>query len=142
MERTFSIIKPDGVKRDLIGQILAKIEGSGLKIIAGKLIHMTRKQAEQFYAVHAQRPFFGELCDYMSSGPVFVSVLEGKNAVLAYRDLMGATDPAKSGKGTIRAEFGVSIGENTVHGSDSIDNAKVEIGLFFSGIELVNTNTL
>lgn len=142
MERTFSIIKPDGVKRNLIGKILTKMEDSGLKVIACKLVHMSRKQAEQFYAVHAQRPFFGELCEYMTSGPVLVSVLEGKNAVAAYRDLMGATDPAKANKGTIRAEFGVNIGENTVHGSDSLDNAKVEIAHFFAGIELVNTNTL
>ena len=142
MERTFSIIKPDGVKRDLIGKILTKMEGAGLKIVACKLIHMSRKQAEQFYAVHAQRPFFGELCEYMTSGPVVVSVLEGKNAVAAYRDLMGATDPAKANKGTIRADFGVNIGENTAHGSDSIENAKVEIAHFFSGTELVNTNTL
>lgn len=142
MERTFSIIKPDGVRRNLVGKILAMIEGSGLKIVACKLIHMSKKQAEQFYAVHAQRPFYGELCEYMSSGPVVVSVLEGNNAVLAYRDLMGATDPAKAAKGTIRAEHGVSIGENTAHGSDSLDNAKVEIAHFFSGIELVNTNKL
>lgn len=142
MERTFSIIKPDGIKRDLVGKILAKIEDSGLKIVACKLIHMSRKQAEQFYAVHAQRPFFGELCEYMTSGPVLVSVLEGKNAVLAYRDLMGATDPAKANKGTIRGDFGLNIGENTAHGSDSLENAKIEIAHFFSGIELVNTNSL
>jgi nucleoside-diphosphate kinase len=140
MERTFSIIKPDGVKRNLIGKILAKIEGADLKIVATKLIHMSRRQAEEFYAVHSQRPFFGELCDYMTSGPVVVSVLEGKNAVAAYRELMGATDPAKAEKGTIRAEFGVSIGENTAHGSDSLENAKIEIAHFFSGSELVNTN--
>ncbi|MES2614265.1 MAG: nucleoside-diphosphate kinase [Bdellovibrionota bacterium] len=140
MERTFSIIKPDGVKRNLIGKVLSKMEGAGLKVIACKLVHMSRRQAEQFYAVHAQRPFFGELCEYMISGPVLVSVLEGKNAVNAYRDLMGATDPAKAEKGTIRAEFGLSIGENTAHGSDSVENAKVEIAHFFAGIELVNSN--
>ncbi len=142
MEKTFSIIKPDGVKRNLIGKILAKMEGANLKIVACKLIHMTRHQAEQFYAVHAQRPFFNELCEYMTSGPVVVSVLEGKNAVAAYRDLMGATDPAKAEKGTIRADFGVSIGENTAHGSDSLENAKNEISHFFAGTELVNCNKL
>lgn len=138
MERTFSIIKPDGVKRNLVGKILAKMEGADLKIVATKMIHMSRREAEQFYAVHSSRPFFGELCDYMTSGPVVVSVLEGKNAVVAYRELMGATDPAKANKGTIRSEFGVSIGENTVHGSDSLENANIEIAYFFSGTELVN----
>ncbi len=138
MERTFSIIKPDGVKRNLVGKILAKMEGADLKIVATKMIHMSRREAEQFYAVHSARPFFGELCDYMTSGPVVVSVLEGKNAVVAYRELMGATDPAKANKGTIRSEFGVSIGENTVHGSDSLENANIEIAYFFSGTELVN----
>lgn len=142
MERTFSIVKPDGVKRNLIGQILAKMEAADLKVVATKLVHMTRKQAEQFYAVHSARPFFGELCEYMTSGPVLVSVLEGKNAVTAYRELMGATDPSKATKGTIRAEFGVSIGENTVHGSDSLENAKIEIAHFFSGIEIVNSNNV
>ena len=131
MERTFSIIKPDGVKRDLIGKILTKMEGAGLKIVACKLIHMSRKQAEQFYAVHAQRPFFGELCEYMTSGPVVVSVLEGKNAVAAYRDLMGATNPKEALPGTIRADFAESIDANAVHGSDSLDNAKIEIKYFF-----------
>ena len=139
MERTFSIIKPDGIKRNLIGQILSKIECSDLKIVATKMIHMSRREAEQFYAVHSARPFFGELCDYMTSGPVVVSVLEGKNAVMAYRDLMGATDPAKAAKGTIRAEFGLNIGENTVHGSDSLENAAIEVSYFFSGTELVNS---
>ena len=138
MERTFSIIKPDGVKRNLVGKILAKMEGADLKIVATKMIHMSRREAEQFYAVHSSRPFFGELCDYMTSGPVVVSVLEGKNAVVAYRELMGATDPAKANKGTIRSEFGVSIGENTVQGSDSLENANIEIAYLFSGTELVN----
>ncbi|MGY3803025.1 nucleoside-diphosphate kinase [Pigmentibacter ruber] len=138
MERTFSIIKPDGVKRNLIGKILAKMENADLKIVSTKMIHMSRREAEQFYSVHSARPFFGELCDYMTSGPVVVSVLEGKNAVAAYRELMGATDPAKAAKGTIRSEFGVSIGENTVHGSDSLENANIEISYFFSGTELVN----
>ena len=138
MERTFSIIKPDGVKRNLVGKILAKIESSDLKIVATKMIHMSRREAEQFYSVHSARPFFGELCGYMTSGPVLVSVLEGKNAVVAYRELMGATDPAKAAKGTIRSEFGLSIGENTVHGSDSLENAAIEVAYFFSGTELVN----
>lgn len=139
MQKTFSIIKPDGVKRNLIGKILAKIEDSGLRVVATKTLHMTRAQAEHFYAVHASRSFFGELCDYMSSGPVVVSVLEGENAVENYRKLMGATDPAKADKGTIRAEFALNVGENTVHGSDSEENAKIEISCFFSQIELVNS---
>lgn len=139
MERTFSIIKPDGVKRNLIGKILSKMEGADLKIVSTKMIHMSRREAEQFYSVHSARPFFRELCDYMTSGPVVVSVLEGKNAVTAYRELMGATDPAKASKGTIRAEFGLSIGENTVHGSDSFENAAIEVAYFFSGTELVNS---
>lgn len=139
MERTFSIIKPDGVKRNLIGKILSKMEGADLKIVSTKMIHMSRREAEQFYAVHSERPFFGELCEYMTSGAVVVSVLEGKNAVVAYRELMGATDPSKAAKGTIRAEFGVSISENTVHGSDSLENARKEVAYFFSGTELVNS---
>jgi nucleoside-diphosphate kinase len=138
MEKTFSIIKPDGVKRNCIGNIVAKIEAADLKIVATKMIHMSKREAEQFYAVHSDRPFFGELCDYMTSWPVVVSVLEGKNAVASYRDLMGATEPAKAAKGTIRSEFGLSIGENTVHGSDSLENAAIEISYFFSGTELVN----
>ncbi|WP_186646795.1 nucleoside-diphosphate kinase [Fluviispira vulneris] len=139
MERTFSIIKPDGVKRNIIGKILTKIEESGLRIVATKTMHMSRREAEQFYAVHSARPFFGELCEYMTSGPVVVSVLEGANAVSAYRELMGATDPSKANKGTIRADFGLSIGENTVHGSDSLENAAIEVAYFFSGTELVNS---
>ncbi len=139
MERTFSIIKPDGVKRNLIGKILSKMEGADLKIVSTKMIHMSRREAEQFYAVHSERPFFGELCEYMTSGTVVVSVLEGKNAVSVYRELMGATDPSKAAKGTIRAEFGLSISENTVHGSDSIENARKEVAYFFSGTELVNS---
>ncbi|KAB8031096.1 nucleoside-diphosphate kinase [Fluviispira multicolorata] len=139
MERTFSIIKPDGVKRNIIGKILAKIEESGLRVVATKTMHMSRREAEQFYAVHSARPFFGELCEYMTSGPVVVSVLEGKNAVASYRELMGATDPSKASKGTIRAEFGLSIGENTMHGSDTLENAAIEVAYFFSGTELVNS---
>lgn len=139
MEKTLSIIKPDGVKRNLIGKIFTKIEGADLKIVATKMIHMSQREAEQFYSVHASRPFFGELCEYMTSGPVVVSVLEGNNAVIAYRNLMGATDPAKADKETIRAEFGLNIGENTVHGSDSIENAVNEVAYFFAGTEIVNS---
>ncbi len=139
MERTFSIIKPDGVKRNIIGKILTKIEESGLRVVATKTMHMSLREAEQFYAVHSARPFFGELCEYMTSAPVVVSVLEGTNAVAAYRELMGATDPSKATKGTIRADFGLSIGENTVHGSDSLENAAIEVAYFFSGTELVNS---
>lgn len=138
MEMTFSIIKPDGVKRNLCGAILQMIENSGLRIVSTKMVHLSRREAEQFYAVHSARPFFGELCEYMCSGPVIVSALQGPNAVTAYRDLMGATDPKKANKGTIRAEYGLSIGENTVHGSDSLENAKIELAYFFSGTELVN----
>ncbi|MBX9702894.1 MAG: nucleoside-diphosphate kinase [Silvanigrellaceae bacterium] len=138
MEKTFSIIKPDGVKRNIIGKILSKMEDSGLRIVATKLVHLSKKEVQEFYAVHAGRSFFAELCEYMTSGPVLVSVLEGKNAVLAYRELMGATDPAKASQGTIRAEFGLSVGENTVHGSDSKENAEIEINYFFSGNQLVN----
>lgn len=141
MKRTFSIIKPDGVKRNLVGPILAKMEAAGLRIVAIKSLHMTRAQAENFYSVHSSRPFFNELCEYMSSAPVIVSVLEGENAVESYRTLMGATDPAKADKGTIRAEFALSVGENTVHGSDSEENAKIEIACFFSQIELVNSRS-
>lgn len=138
MELTFSIIKPDGVKRNLVGSIFAMMEKSGLRIAATKMVHLSRREAEQFYSVHAARPFYGELCEYMCSGPVVVSVLQGPSAVSRYRDLMGATDPKKSDKGTIRAEHGVSIGENTVHGSDSLENAKIEVSYFFSGTEIVN----
>lgn len=141
MKKTFSIIKPDGVKRNLVGPILAKMESAGLRIVAIKSLHMTRAQAENFYSVHSSRPFFNELCEYMCSAPVVVSVLEGENAVESYRNLMGATDPAKADKGTIRAEFALSVGENTVHGSDSEENAKIEIACFFSQIELVNSRS-
>lgn len=138
MELTFSIIKPDGVRRNLVGKIINMIETTGLRIVATKMIHMSRREAEQFYAVHKERPFFGELCDFMCSGPVVVSALEGPDAVVKYRDLMGATDPKKAAKGTIRAEFSQSIGENTVHGSDSKENAAIELAYFFAGTELVN----
>lgn len=138
MELTLSIIKPDGVHRNLVGKVLASIENSGLHIAATRMIHLSRREAEQFYAVHSARPFFGELVESMISGPVVVSALEGPNAITRYRELMGATDPKKAAPGTLRAEFAVSIGENTVHGSDSVDNAKIEISFFFSGTEIVN----
>ena len=136
IERTFSIIKPDATARNVTGAINAMIEKSGLRIVAQKRIRMSREQAETFYAVHRQRPFFGELVDFMISGPVVVQVLEGDNAVMAYRDLMGATDPAKAAPGTIRKLFGSNVGENATHGSDSLDNAKREIGYFFPGAEV------
>ena len=135
---TFSIIKPDGVRRNLVGNILGMIESAGLRIVATKMIHMSRREAEQFYAVHKERPFFGELVEFMCSGPVVVSALEAPNAVAKYRELMGATDPKKADKGTIRATHALSIGENTVHGSDSPENASIELNFFFSGTELVN----
>ncbi len=137
IERTFSIIKPDATARNLTGAINAMIEKAGLRIVAQKRIKMTREQAETFYAVHRQRPFFGELVDFMISGPVVVQVLEGDNAVAAYRDLMGATDPGKAAPGTIRKQRAVSIGENSVHGSDAADTAQKEIAQFFSGNEIV-----
>lgn len=137
LQRTFSIIKPDATRRNLTGKINAKIEEAGLRIIGQKRIWMTRKQAEEFYAVHAERSFFDDLCTFMTSGPVVVQVLEGENAVAKYREVMGATNPANAEEGTIRKEFAESIEANSVHGSDSLENAAIEIGYFFSGIELV-----
>jgi nucleoside-diphosphate kinase len=137
LERTFSIIKPDATKRNLAGAINAMIEQAGLRIIAQRRIKMTREQAETFYAVHRERPFFGELVQFMISEPVVVQVLEGENAIARYRDLMGATDPAKAAVGTIRKLHGRSVGENSVHGSDSADTARQEIAQFFSGNEIV-----
>ena len=137
IERTFSIIKPDATARNLTGAINAMIEKAGLRLVAQKRIKMSREQAETFYAVHRQRPFFGELVDFMTSGPVVVQVLEGDDAVMAYRDLMGATDPAKAAAGTIRKQHALSIGENSVHGSDAADTARKEIAQFFSGNEIV-----
>jgi nucleoside-diphosphate kinase len=136
-ERTFSIIKPDATARNVTGAINAMIEKAGLRIVAQKRMKMSREQAETFYAVHRARPFFGELVDFMISGPVVVQVLEGENAVAAYRDLMGATDPAKAAPGTIRKLHAVSIGENSVHGSDAADTAQMEIAQFFAGNEIV-----
>src|SRR4030081_2421765 len=137
IERTFSIIKPDATNDNLTGAINALIEKAGLRIVAQKRIRMTRDQAETFYAVHRARPFFGELVDFMVSGPVVVQVLEGENAIARYRDIMGATDPAKAAPGTIRKTHARSIGENSVHGSDASDTAAREIAQFFSGNEIV-----
>jgi len=137
VERTFSIIKPDATKRNLTGAVNAVIEKAGLRIIAQKRLLMTRDQAETFYAVHRERPFFGELVEFMTSGPVVVQVLEGENAVAKYREIMGATNPANAAEGTIRKQFAQSVGENSVHGSDSPDNAEIEIRQFFSGNEIV-----
>jgi nucleoside-diphosphate kinase len=137
IERTFSIIKPDATARNLTGAINAMIEKAGLRIVAQKRMWMSRAQAETFYAVHRERPFFGELVAFMISGPVVVQVLEGENAVAAYRDLMGATDPAKAAAGTIRKVHSKSIGENSVHGSDAADTAEKEIAQFFAGNEIV-----
>src|SRR5476651_1448836 len=137
VERTFSILKPDATERNLTGAINALIEGAGLRIIAQKRMRITRAQAETFYAVHSARPFFGELVDFMISAPVVVQVLEGESAIAKYRDVMGATDPAKAAPNTIRKVHAKSIGENSVHGSDSAENAAVEIAQFFSGNEIV-----
>ena len=137
IERTFSILKPDATDRNLTGAINAMIEQAGLRIIGQKRVRITREQAEAFYGVHRERPFFGELVDFMTSGPVVVQVLEGENAIAKYRDVMGATDPSKAAAGTIRKVHAKSIGENSVHGSDAPETAKVEIAQFFAGNELV-----
>jgi nucleoside-diphosphate kinase len=136
-ERTFSILQPDATERTLTGAINAMIEQAGLRIVAQKRIRITRKEAETFYGVHRERPFFGELVDFMTSGPVVVQVLEGDNAIAKYREVMGATDPAKAAAGTIRKVHAKSIGENSVHGSDAADTAAKEIAQFFSGNEIV-----
>ena len=136
-QRTFSIIKPDATRRNLTGAINAKIEAAGLRIVGQKRIHMSKAQAEAFYAVHAERPFYNDLVSFMISGPVVVQVLEGKNAVAAYRQVMGATNPADADEGTIRKEFAESIEANSVHGSDSDENAVIEIGHFFTEDEIV-----
>ena len=137
-EQTFSIIKPDGTERNLIGQILQRFEQNGLRIVATRMIQMSRKQAEGFYDVHRERPFFGELTEFMSRSPVVVTVLEGEHAVAKHREVMGATNPADAAEGTLRKDFAESIGENTVHGSDSLENAAIEIAYFFAKTELVN----
>ncbi|OUD10785.1 nucleoside-diphosphate kinase [Marivivens niveibacter] len=137
VERTLSIIKPDATERNLTGAIVAKFEESGLRVVASKRIHLTPAQAGQFYAVHAERPFYGELCEFMASAPVVVQVLEGEGAIAKNREVMGATNPADAAPGTIRAEFAKSVGENSVHGSDAPETAAEEIAFFFSGLELV-----
>ena len=135
--RTFSIIKPDATKRNLTGAVTAKLEEAGLRVVASKRIHMSQEQAEGFYAVHKERPFFGELVEFMMSEPVVVQVLEGEDAVKRNRDVMGATNPAEAADGTIRKEFALSIGEHSVHGSDSEENAASEIAFFFNDDEIV-----
>ncbi|WP_028080534.1 nucleoside-diphosphate kinase [Solimonas soli] len=136
VERTLSILKPDAVAKNAIGQIIARIESAGLKVIAARMKHMTPGEAEGFYAVHRERPFFPDLVKFMTSGPVMVMALEGENAVARYREIMGATDPKKAAAGTIRADFADSIDENAVHGSDSLENARNEISYFFRVTEL------
>ena len=136
IERTLSIIKPDAVAKNVIGQIVSRFEGAGLKVAAAKLVQLSRAEAEQFYAVHAARPFFKDLVEFMISGPVFVQVLEGEGAILKNRDLMGATDPKKAEKGTIRADFADSIDANAVHGSDAAETAAVEIAFFFPALNV------
>ena len=136
-ERTFSIIKPDATRRNLTGKVNACLEAAGLCIVAQKRIHMTRAQAETFYGVHRERPFFGELVAMMIAAPVVVQVLEGENAIQRYRDVMGATNPEKAAAGTIRKDFALSMGENSAHGSDAPETAKMEIAQFFAGNEIV-----
>jgi nucleoside-diphosphate kinase len=136
-ERTFSIIKPDATRRNLTGKVNAVIEDAGLRIVAQRRIKMSRAQAETFYEVHKERPFFGELVEFMTSGPVVVQVLEGDNAVAKYREVMGATNPANAADGTIRKLYAESVGENSVHGSDSQDNARIEIAQFFTDGDIV-----
>ena len=137
MERTLSIIKPDGVRRGIVGEVIKRIEKSGLKIIASKMIHMTRQETEGFYAVHREKPFFNSLTAFMSSGPCLVMVLEGENAISHYRNLMGATNYKEAAEGTIRREFATDIEKNVVHGSDAKETAAYEIGYFFSGLEII-----
>ena len=132
LERTLSIVKPDGVARNLIGDVYRRFENAGLRILAARMLHLTQSQAEGFYAIHRERPFFRDLCAYMTSGPVMVQVLEGESAVQRHRDLMGATDPKKAAPGTIRADLASTIEENVVHGSDSVENAAREIAYFFA----------
>jgi nucleoside-diphosphate kinase len=131
LERTFSIVKPDGVTRNLIGEVVRRLESAGLKVIGSRMVRLTKAEAEGFYAVHRERPFFNDLVRYMTSGPVVLQVLEGENAVAKNREVMGATDPKKAAAGTIRADLAESIEANTVHGSDSVENAKIEIAYFF-----------
>ena len=137
LERTFSIIKPDATRRNITGKIIALIEGAGLRVVASKRIRMTRQQAEGFYAVHKERPFYGELVEQMIGGPVVVQVLEGENAIIKYREVMGATNPEKAAPGTIRKEHALNMGENSVHGSDAPETAAQEIKFFFTDAEIV-----
>src|SRR5574339_830119 len=136
LERTLSIIKPDAVQKNVIGQILARFEKAGLRIVAARMMHLSRAQAEGFYAVHRERPFFKDLVEFMVSGPVMIQVLEGDNAIMKNRDLMGATDPKKAAKGTIRADFADSIDSNAVHGSDAPETAQAEVAFFFKNGDL------
>jgi nucleoside-diphosphate kinase len=136
IQRTLSIIKPDAVKKNVIGQIYARFEQAGLKIVASKMAHLSKNEAEQFYAVHKDRPFFKDLVSFMISGPVMIQVLEGENAIVKNRELMGATDPKKADKGTIRADFADSIDANAVHGSDAPETAAVEVAFFFPGMNI------
>ncbi|MFM7141117.1 MAG: nucleoside-diphosphate kinase [Alphaproteobacteria bacterium] len=135
-QRTLSIIKPDAVSKHGVGPILARIEKGGLEVVAGRLLRLSRSEAEAFYAVHSARPFFGSLCDFMSSGPVFVSVLQGEDAIARYRGVLGATDPAKADAGTVRKDFGTDVERNAAHGSDAPETAAQEIAFFFSAREL------
>ena len=136
LERTLSIVKPDAVAKNVIGEIYSRFEKNGLKVVAAKMKHLSKQEAEGFYAVHRERPFFAALVEFMSSGPVMIQVLEGENAVAKNRELMGATDPKKADKGTIRADFADSIDANAVHGSDSAENAAIEIAYFFAATEI------
>lgn len=136
IERTLSIIKPDAVAKNVVGEIYSRFEKGGLKVVAARMMHLSRAEAEAFYGVHRERPFFNDLVAFMISGPVMVQVLEGENAIAKNRDLMGATDPKKAAKGTIRADFAESIDANAVHGSDGTDTARTEIGYFFPGLEI------
>ena len=137
-ERTLSIIKPDGVCRNIIGKLLSRFENNGLQVVAMKMIHLTKREAEGFYAVHKERPFFSSLTDYMSSGPIVVQVLEGENAIARNREIMGATNPAEAEEGSIRRDYALDIEQNTVHGSDSAESAASEIAYFFAITELVH----
>jgi nucleoside-diphosphate kinase len=135
-ERTLSIVKPDAVAKRKIGEILARAEGQGLRVVSGKLLHLSRDDAARFYVVHRERPFYGDLCEFMSSGPVFVSVLEGENAIAKWREIMGATDPAKAAPGSVRRDFGTNVERNATHGSDAPDTARWEVAFFFGELEL------
>lgn len=137
IERTFSILKPDTVEKHKIGEVIAMLQSAGLNPVAMKMLHLSKAQAEGFYYVHRERKFFGELVEFMTRGPVLAMVLEGENAIAKYREVMGATDPAKAAEGTVRKKFGANVGENAIHGSDAPETAKFEIGFFFPGLELV-----